>query len=78
MSPPRSFAISQRSIDSISPRCDRKFKPIALLQNQTAADMNDVFTYLIKFDEIWVRQMYLGFYVYRGGDCAVFAMKCVS
>jgi hypothetical protein len=39
MSPPRSFAISQRSIDGISPRCDCKFKPVDLRQNQTAADM---------------------------------------
>ena len=35
---PRSFAISQHSIDSTGPRYDRKFKPVALRQNQIAAD----------------------------------------
>jgi len=36
--PPRTFAISKCSIDRVDPRCDRKFKPVALGQNQTAAD----------------------------------------
>jgi hypothetical protein len=36
--PPRSIAVSERSIDRAGPRCHRKIKPVASGQNQTAAD----------------------------------------
>src|SRR5271157_3404097 len=39
---PRSFANSDRSIERSGPRYDRKFKPLALGQNQTAPDMLDM------------------------------------
>src|SRR5271167_1425227 len=35
----RSFANSDRSIERSGPRYDRKFKPLALGQNQTAPDI---------------------------------------
>jgi hypothetical protein len=41
--PPRAFAISKHAIDRVGPRSDRKFKPVALGQNQTAADTGSGF-----------------------------------
>jgi hypothetical protein len=43
---PLRHLVTQCSIDSISPRCDRKFKPVALRQNQTAADRRRAATYV--------------------------------
>jgi hypothetical protein len=40
---PRSFAISERSIDCASASCAEKFKPVASGQNQTATDMRSLF-----------------------------------